>query len=246
LLTRHTTNPASVEIMVLETDRPPVEARRAKGDPIPDVEAATRTGGVWYVATTQAPGELAATVLWSLQGALVREAVRVPRAGFEARPPVRLARRVDGRDLGMVVDGQRDELLGTTQRWLAAVDLQSNSVATPEPLAPTDLSDRTISLCTGDDDGWVVDLPYPGTVRLHMSTGWESSLDGSFARMRISHERACIERLLGSAADRPSSLPSSPSLAPQPRGRASATEGRFIEASVLSGGLRYALRCGRR
>jgi hypothetical protein len=194
------------------------------------------------VVSTQGPGELAASVVWSLEGEQAHEIVRVPRAGFEARPTVRLARRIDGRALGLVVDGQRDELRAVTQRWLAAVDLESNSVRAPEPLAPTDLSDRAVSLCTGDDDGWLVDLPYPGTVRLRASSGWETSLDGSFARMRLSSERACVERLLGSVSDRPV-LSTSTSAA---RGRASVAESRSIEVSVLSGGVRYALRCTRR
>jgi hypothetical protein len=246
LIARHKTMPTGVEILLLETDRPPIEARRASGDSLPDVEAATRVGGVWYIATTQGPGELAAMVVWSLEGAVAHEIARVPRAGFEARPAVHLARRLDGRALGLVVDGPRDELQGTALRWVAAVDLESNSVGAPEPLAPADLSDRTVSLCTGDDDGWVVDLPYPGTVRLHMSPGWESELDSTFARMRISHERTCVERMLGAVSERPPGMPISLTSARVLRGGASAPTEHTMEATVVSGSLRYALRCARR
>jgi hypothetical protein len=257
LLARHTAIPASVEILLLETDRPVVEARRPTGEPIPDVEAATRVGGVWYVATTQGPGELAATVVWSLEGAVAREIARVPRAGFEARPVARLARRADGHGIALVVDGPRDELRGTTQRWLAAVDLESHSIAAPEPLAPTDLSDRSVSFCAGDDDGWVIDLPYPGAVRLHLAGGLEPALEGSFGRMRLSHERACVERVLGSVADHllpgvrmPNSLaratPGATPATPATPASGSTADKRSIEASVLSGALRYTLRCTER
>jgi hypothetical protein len=245
LLGRHATNPTTVGLFVLETDRPVVEVHRPNGEPFPDVEAATRIGGVWYVATAQGAGELAATILWSVEGAMAREMTRVPRAGFEVRPALRLARRADGHGLGLVVDSQRDELRALSERWLGAVDLESNAVATPEPLAPVDLSDRAVSLCTGDDDGWVVDLPYPGAIRIHMGSGWESQLDGSFARMRLSREKACIERVEGLAADRPPGLTGSLTTSLVAR-RASVADTRSIEASVVTSGSRYALRCVRK
>jgi hypothetical protein len=233
----------TIDILLLEADRPPIEAHRAGGEPFPDIEGAARLGGRWFVATTQSPGELAATVLWSFEGATAHEVVRVPRVGLEARPALRLARRADGRALGLVVDGQRDELRATTRRWVMAVDITSNSVATPEPLAPVDLSDRTVSLCTGDDAGWEVDLPYPGTMRLHIGPRWDSVLGAPLARMRVSHDRACVERVLGSvdgSTTAPSGALARATYRSAPGGR---DGGRAIEVSVFSARVRHALRC---
>jgi hypothetical protein len=259
LLARHPTSAPTVDVFLLETDRPPIEARRPSGDPFPDIEGATRIGGRWYIATVQSPGELAATVVWSIEGAIAREVVRVPRAGFEARPALRLARHTDGRALGLVVDGQPDELRGP-QRWVAGIDIESSSVATPEPLALSGLSDKTVSLCSGDDapgpsrpsSGWVLDLPYPGTVKVRIGR-WESSLDAPIARMRVSHERACVERMLGSIGGYASAAPDALARAAAPHGGGGgperlpgrhAAEGvREIDASVFAARTRYGLRC---
>jgi hypothetical protein len=246
LLARRSSGTATVEILELEADRPVIEARRAGGEPFADVEGAARMGGRWYVATAQSPGEGAATIVWSLDGAGAREVVRVPRAGFEVRPALRLARHTHGRQVGLVVEGQADELRGVTPRWVAAIDVDSSAVATPEPIAPIELSDRTVSLCTGDDAGWELDVPYPGPVRLHVGARWESTLQAAVARMRLSRDRACVERVLGSidayGASAPEALTEA-SYNAVPRGREAI---RTIAASVLSARTRHELRCSER
>jgi hypothetical protein len=241
LLARHAPGSA-VELLVLEADRPPLEARRSSGDAFADLEGATRMGGRWYIATGQGPGETDATIVWLLDGATARELVRVPRAGFESRPALRLARHTEGRAVGLVVDGQPDESRGTTQRWVAGIDVESRSIATPEPLAPVDLSDRTVSLCTGDDAGWEVDLPYPGTVRLRIGAGWTATLEGPVARMRLSRQRACVERVLG-AVDSYASAPAEALTKWIPRAR---EQVHMIDASIFAARTRYALRCAGR
>jgi hypothetical protein len=249
LLARHALSSAAVDVLLLETDRPPIEVHRANGAPFPDVEGAVRMGGHWFVATTQSPAELLATVVWSLEGATAREIARVPRAGFEARRPLRLARRTDGRGLGLVVDGQFDAVRGTTMRWVASVDLDSSSLATPEPLAPIDLSDRNVTLCTGDDAGWELDLPYPGTVRLHTGTRWESALQAPVVRMHLSHERACVDRVLGSVDAYGSTAPEELARRMRPFGagvpidKPGAAAVRTIEVNVFSARKRHGLRC---
>jgi hypothetical protein len=256
LFARRTLGAVAIDALLLETDRPPVEAHRAGGEPFPDVEGAARLQGRWYIAATQSPGELAATVVWSLDGATAREFIRVPRAGFETRPALRLARRTDGRALGLVVDGQTDAMRGTTPRWVAGMDIETSSLSTPEPLAPVDLSDRPVSLCTEEDSGWEVDLPYPGTVRLRIGARWESALQSPVARMRFSRDRACVQRVLGSVdgygsapaqaltKGQHSSVPSRAGQGVGPRG-ADDKPGHLgaIEASVFSARLRYGLRC---
>ncbi len=242
LFARHGTG-GTAEIFVLEAGRTPVRARRPSDNPFPDIEAAARIGGRWFIATVQSPGELAASVVWSFDGdALARELVRLPRAGFEGRPALRLARNTDGRTIGLVVDGQPDGLRGGASRWVAGIDMDSGVSASPEPLAPADLSDREVTLCTGDDFGWEVELPYPGSVQLRVGGHWESSLQGPAARMRLSRERACVERVLGSLSlgDAPPPEALTESYAAIARARDPV---RTVDASVVAVRTRYALRC---
>ncbi|HEY8040465.1 MAG TPA: hypothetical protein VIF15_11755, partial [Polyangiaceae bacterium] len=198
LIARHTVGTVTADLLALETDRAPVEVRRPGGDAFADVEGAARIAGRWYVATMQSAGELAASVVWAIDGGVAREIARVPRVGFEARPALHIARRTDGRALGLVVDGQPDAERGTTMRWVVGVDLDSGAVGDPEPLAPVDLSGRTVTACAGDDAGWQVDLPYPGTIRVRSAPAWSAVLQSPVARLRLSRERACVERVLGS------------------------------------------------
>jgi hypothetical protein len=195
LVVRRLTAVTTTDVITLETDRAPFEVHRAGGEPFPDVEAAQRVGGRWYLATVQPQGELSATVLWLVDGGLAREIARIPRVGTEAHTPVRLARRTDGRALGVLVDSVPDAERGTTRRWVVSVDLESSAVGEPEPLAPVDLTDRGVTVCSGDDTGWEADLPYPGTVVLDGAPKWRTQLQSPLARMRLSRERACVERL---------------------------------------------------
>ncbi|MDP9000156.1 MAG: hypothetical protein M3O46_08600, partial [Myxococcota bacterium] len=246
LLGRRTMGAAAVDVVLLESDRPPLQVRRLGGGPFADVEGAARVGGRWYIATTQSPGELAASVLWSLEGATAREVVRLPRVGFESRPALRLGRSADGRTLGLVVDGQPDESHTAAIRWVTAVDVASNSVATPELLAPADLSDRPVSLCTGDDPGWEIDLPYPGAVRLHLGARWESAMQAPLAGIRISRERACVERVIGSVDGYATAPPGALSNATHPPSAHVPEGARTIPVTVFSARARYGLRCAGR
>jgi hypothetical protein len=240
LVARHTAGGAGGEVFVLESDRAPAEVRRPGGDPLADVESATRAGGRWYVSTAQSPGELTATVVWLVDGANAREIARVPRAGTESRPIARLVHRTDGRAVGLVVDGQPDADRGTTMRWVVSVDLESGTVGDPEALAPTDFSDREVSFCTGDDGGWVLDAPYPGAIRVHAASGTEAGLQSVLARMRVTRDHACLERAVG-VVEAPPEAFTAPAGAQHPR-----AEARTIDIGVLSGRIRYALRCSRR
>lgn len=235
LVARRTATTATSDVLVLETDRAPLEVRRPGGDPFPDVEGAVRAGGRWYLATMQGAGELAATVVWLLDGVGAREVARVPRGGVEGRPALHLARRSDGRALGLVVDGQ------AAMRWVVPLDLETGALGDPEPLAPVDLSDRRVTACTGDDAGWSLDVPYPAAVRVHGPPSIDASMSAPFARLRLSREKACVERLMGSlegttpvAGGRGVTLPLA-----QRRG----SDARTIDVSVLSARARYPLRC---
>jgi hypothetical protein len=243
LIARRVPGAPGADVLVLESDRAPVEVQRPGGDPFPEVEAAARIGGRWYLATAQAPPDLSATVLWVLDGSVARELGRVPRGGFETLPALHLARRSDGKALGLVVEGQPEVQHGALL-WVAGVDLETGAVGDPQVLAPVDLSDRTVSICTGDDAGWQVELPYLGAVGLHIGTGWSSGLQGAMARMRLSSEHACVERILGSADAYASSA--AETLAGAPRAVGGGAAVRSVEVSVLSAHARFPLRCWRR
>ncbi|MDP9034091.1 MAG: hypothetical protein M3O50_04750 [Myxococcota bacterium] len=256
LVSRHALALPTAEVFTLETDGAPVQVQRQGGEPFSDLDAAIRAAGRWYFATTQGSNEASTTVLWTVEGARAREVARVPRIVFETRPSLRLARRADGRALGIVVDGQGDGQPGglrgfatVAMRWVAPIDLESSALRDPEPLAPTDFSDRTVALCggeAGEDDGWEMDLPYLGAVTLRVGSTVSVgtvSLQSVVARMRLSGERACIEGVLGSAAAN-ASLPAD-AFATNARTRRTTRNAAepSIGASVLSGRARYALRC---
>ncbi|MBV9945974.1 MAG: hypothetical protein JOZ69_03910, partial [Myxococcales bacterium] len=262
LLARHTAAPATAEVAVLEADRPPMFVARSDGEPFADVEGAVRAGGRWYVATAQTAGELAATVLWVIDGPLARELARLPRGGFESRPSLRLARHTGGKGIGVVVDGQPDPLTGVTERWVTAVDVTSGAVAAPRPLAPTELSDRPVTACAGDSEGWVVDSPYPAAVRARFGarraerTEPEVPLHSVVVRLKISDERACVDGVVGVLdGDTPSPDIAASSLFDRAaRARiavaavapAAVALARTIDASVLVGKVRLGWRCGAR
>jgi hypothetical protein len=151
--------------------------------------------------------------------------------------------------VGLVVDGQMDLGSGVAQRWLAPVDLESGVVADPEPLAPIALSDRAVTLCTGDDYGWVLDAPFPGQVFVHLPARAPASLGSVVARLRVGRGLACIERLMGSLDGVGGDLFSSPVRSAAAAGPLSpsrhATGARDIEVAVGSGRVRYPLRCAR-
>jgi hypothetical protein len=239
-IARHTLGPPTADVFELETGKAPVEVRRPAGDPFPDVEGAIRVGGRWYLATAQPPSALAAAIVWTLDGGEVREVARVPRAGVEVHYPLRLARRADGRAVGLAMEGQ-PRVDGPPLLWITSVDVDTGAVGDPEPVGAFDLSDRAITFCTGDDVGWRLVLPYPGSVDVAVGRS-SSTLRSPVARMRISRNGACLESILGSWDE----YASSPSQRTATRTHDSAGPGvRTIDAGVLSSGRRFALVCSR-
>jgi len=127
-------------------------------------------------------------------------------------------------------------------RWVVAVDLDSGAVGEPEPLAAVDLSDRAVALCTGEDSGWELDVPYAGAVTVHSPPQWQASLQSPLARVRLSRERACLAHLAGTLDTYAAIAPEALSRAA--RGPAAVThEARALDVAVFSAKMRYALRC---
>jgi hypothetical protein len=249
---RRTYGNARGDLVVLETSRPPLEVRRRGGEPLEELDGAVRMAGHWYVATPQGSGELPALVVWLVDGGTVREVARLPRLGIEPRTPVRLASREDGRTLGVVVEGEPSTDGTPAARWVFPVDAETGSVSEPEPLGATDLSDRPLTLCTAEDTGWQLELPYPSSVQVRIGPLYRAYVQSPFARIRLSRGAACLERLLGSvepwSARPPEALTGRGAVGSTAQAKtASATvhpgvQGG-VDVSVLSARTRYLLRC---
>lgn len=185
----------------LEADRAPVEVRRADGEPFGEIDGVVRAGGRWFIATPPGAGVTApTTVIWQVEGTVARELVRVPRAFGESTNTsstrTKLARRSDGRAIGLVTDGQPNAERASSIRWILPIDLESGALGEPEPLGYTDLAGRTLDACTDDLVGWVLDAPLPSSVRVRLPQG-SGVLNSTYARLRLTTERGCLERLTG-------------------------------------------------
>ncbi|MDB4997236.1 MAG: hypothetical protein JWM74_4668, partial [Myxococcaceae bacterium] len=251
LLIARRSSPIEAVVLELEADRPPLEMKRADGEPFGEIESAVRVAGHWFLTTTQSTGEIPAAVVWVVEGGTARELARVPRAGIEGKgPPVRLARRSDGRAIGIVVEGQPGADRSTPLRWLLAIDADTGTPGELEALGASDFADRdAVTLCTGDEAGWVVDVPWSGSVRMQIGGAVPGAsartMRSGYARMRLTKDRACVEQLAGaidSAAEGLARLGAGrPSTANPPHG-----EARSIAVSAFVARARYALRCGSR
>jgi hypothetical protein len=250
LLIARRSSPIEAVVIELEADRPTLEIQRADGEPFGEIESAVRVSGHWFLTTTQNPGEIPAAVVWLVEGGVARELARVPRAGIEGKAPaVRLARRSDGRAIGIVVEGQPGAERSTPLRWLLAIDADTGAAGELEPLGASDFADRdAVSLCTGDEAGWIVDVPWTGAVRMQIGGAATPTsartMRSAYARMRLTRDRACVEQLVGaidSAAEglaRPGPV--------RPPASSPHADAKSIGVSAFVAHARYALRCGSR
>ncbi len=195
---RHNGNAQETMVLAVEDSRPPVEVKRADGEHLGEIEAALRVGGRWFVTIPSAPygqhPELQSTAVWVIDGSQAREIARVPRAGFDSRPATRLARRADGRALGLVVDGQPASDRPIAQRWVLPIDAESATVGEPELLGATDLADRTVTVCTEASGGWVFDTQLGTSARAYVGKT-SLNLQQPFVRLRLTRDTACVEHL---------------------------------------------------
>jgi hypothetical protein len=234
-----------VTVLMLEAERNPVEVRRADGEPFAEVYAATRAGGQWYIVTQQAYGEAPASVVLRIEGSEAREYARAPRMSFELRPsPPHLARRSDGRGIGLVVDGQPSPDRRIPLRWVLPLDPET-AQAEPESLGAADLGDRgKLPPCSEGDVGWTLDTSWAGRVRI-VSSGTNGIVTKLYIRARLSSEKACLEQVSGSlelshpTPASPQGGPSSIALA----GSAGLDPGSSLRVSVLQNGVRMLLQC---
>jgi hypothetical protein len=243
LLLARLTSRAEIIPVELEADRAPLEIRRADGEPFTEIDAVGRAAGRWFLATG---GPTPTTTVWQVDGAVARELVRVPRAAVETGRPTgtRLARRSDGRALGLVVDGQPTAERATATRWVLPIDLETGQLGEPEPLGYADLAGRTLEACSDDAAGWVFDTSLPGTtVRMRLARG-SGSMHSVYARVRLTKTHACIERVAGmydgQSPERAAQLAGASSGG---RGAGGARKPGELIASAFAAQARYGLRC---
>ena len=229
----------------LEADRAPVEIRRADGEPFLEIDAVARAAGRWFIVTPPPAGVSSpVTTIWQVDGAVARELVHVSRAAVESGRPAgtRLARRSDGRAIGLVVDGQPTAERTTATRWVLPIDVETGQLGEPESLGYTDLAGRTLEACTDDVVGWGFDTTLPGTARIRLAQG-SGSMHALYVRLRLTTTRACVERIAGmydgQSADRAAQL-----TRPGARtgGAPPLKPGELMATAFASQG-RYALRC---
>lgn len=247
LLVARRTSRTEVTPIELEADRAPVEIHRADGEPFAEIDAVTRAAGRWFIATPPPPGVTSpVTTIWQVDGTVARELVRVARAAVETGRPTgtRLARRSDGRAIGLVVDGQPTAERSTTTRWVLPIDLETGQLGEPEPLGYSDLAGRTLEACTDDIVGWVFDTSLPSTsVRVRLPQG-SGSIHSVYARVRLTSARACVERVAGMYDGQTPERAAQLARAGAARTSAAVTlkPGELL-ASPFAAQTRYALRC---
>ncbi|HWL87543.1 MAG TPA: hypothetical protein VNO21_17185, partial [Polyangiaceae bacterium] len=248
LLIAHRISPGESLPIELEADKPPLEIHRGDGEPFVTIDAAVRIGGRWLLAgPAQGVSELPATVVWEASGGAAREIARVPRSADNVPPAVRLARRPDGRSIGLVVEGQPDPDRAVPLRWVLPIDASTGTVGEIEPLGAIDFADRdSIGTCGGDEPGWIVDLPMGAPVHVQTASNtFPASLRSVTARVRISSERMCIERLSGILDGSADALThgTGKGALHNSRAPASAIEAPPIDVAVYNARARFSLRC---
>jgi hypothetical protein len=232
----------------LSPERPPVEVRRADGQPFGAIEAAVDTPHGWVLATQPAPGSGGAhSIVWRVEGNAARELARVPRTPTENQPPVfskaRLAHRRDGSAVGLVVESATPPGRTTGLRWLVPIDLESGRIEELISLGASDLSDRALEVCPESArraEGWVFDTSLSSSrIQMH-STRARLPLRTPLARIRMTGEHACLEQLSGKVDDDLRE-------AVERQGPETSSEdfraARRLNVSVRSGDTRYRLRC---
>ena len=90
-----------------------------------------------------------------------------------------------------------------------------------------------------------VDLPYIGAVVIHVGPTWQAAVQSPLMRMRLSRERACVERVVGSVEPYSTVVPEA--LVKSARTPAAVPRDvRAIDVALFSARMRYGLRCSAR
>lgn len=249
LLIGRRTSRSETVVYELEADRTPLPIQRADGEAFGEIESAVRTAGRWFIATSATTDTTSPmTIVWKLEGSVARELARIPRVYVEtstAGSRTKLARRSDGRAIGLVAEGPSTMERTTSFRWTLPIDLESGALGEPEAIGYTDLAGRVLEACTDDATGWVLDTALPfSTVRIRAPRG-TGTLSRLQARLRLTSTRACVERIAGSY-DPMSPSPTTPLQLTRP-GEATPTTASSrpgdVRVTAMSAQTRFPLRC---
>jgi hypothetical protein len=202
LVTRPANRP--LEVTMLDEGASTTPVRRLDGQPWAGLDAAVRVEGTWFLATPVDTNKSDVRV-YRVGGGTARPLAIIRRllAGVDARS-VKLAKSSADGLLGLVVEGEPGPDRRSAMRWVIPIDVASGEIRPAEPLGAADLSDRPSVVPCSDTTGpgWVFDTRWPeATVRVRfVGSDDVSVLRQSYMRLRISSERACIERLTGDDA----------------------------------------------
>ncbi len=228
----------TTDLVALEAGGSPLRVELPAGEPLPRVDSAMRAFGRWYVATPAPPGDSPATVVWEIDSGRVRERARIARLDHAAQ--ARLARRTDGRSLGVVVEGQPDGSLPPSL-FVVGLDLDTRAVGEPEPVRS--VTDRSPSICTMGDGSWEFDMAYPEPIDLGVGTSTTTTLPTPVVHVRASRDGVCVDRMAGASSAFASTVAPELTAAagtPAPVGAAADVS---MDVSVVSARARYRLRC---
>lgn len=224
----------------LEADRSPLAVRREGGEDIQQVESAVRVEGKWVVSVPDASSAFdrsgTSATLFVIDGGTARFLARIPRIGplEGSRLTGRLARRSDGRAVGYVVDASGPGSRGRAERWVVPIEIENGVVGEPASLGAPDYFDRPLGTCTGDEPGFVVDVPFsPNALRIRTGQG-ALGVQNPLVRMRLSSTSACMESAAGTLSVSDEKLVTS--------GGAKGTR-PGIRVTTLVSGMRYPLSC---
>lgn len=240
------------ELMALDEGAPPVPVRRVDGAPWGAIDAALRVGSDWFIAAPEDATRGSITIFrTSSEGAARFASVARYLAGSNAGA-VRLARRDSGGAIGVVIDGDAAADRPGARRWALPISLASGESEPPEPLGAADLGDREALAACGDSGGagWLLDTTWPSAgVTLDLGrTAAPAALRQVALRLRLSTDRACIERLAGQVATEELARSIGHEVAAPVRGYPAAAlstgqEPSFAVVAVADGA--FALRCDR-
>lgn len=235
---------SAATVLALETDHAPLLLRRADGEPFVEIDSALFAMGHWYFSMPSPAGDKPETVIWRADGGTVRELVHVRRPGLDGRPTgTRLARRADAQSIGLVADGQPAPDGRISQRWVLPIDVESGQLGEPELLGANDFSDqRALAPCKPFDEGWVLDVPWTASPRIHIGQSESLTFQAQMVRARVTTERACLELAAGTLTQNGDDMRKYLVRSQRAPATAHPSAGE-LRLSVLSDRMRYALRC---
>lgn len=190
------------EVMAIDEGGNPVAVHRVDGEPWGAIAGAIHASGAWFIVTSEDGNKGPGIVVFRADAVGARRFAQVHRGAWVTSTALRIARRIDGTAIGLVLDGEPSADRSTPTRWVVPVQIESGEVGSPQRLGPADLVDRTtLGLC-GEGEGlpWTVDIPWAAPHRVELAASPEAhpvTLGQAYARVRMSSERECIERLLG-------------------------------------------------